>query len=75
MFLKYFHPDELLALLRHQRDALMFVQKVCRGFIARHRYRALRRQKKTQAEQVTALLTAAEVSVVMITLLVITRCL
>lgn len=37
VFLKYYHGDQLSALVRKRRRALLFVENVCRGHIARVR--------------------------------------
>eukprot|EP00052_Salpingoeca_macrocollata_P017135 m.138842 g.138842 ORF g.138842 m.138842 type:complete len:1065 (-) comp20285_c0_seq3:49-3243(-) len=60
VFLKYYHTDELLILVRKRRDALMFVQNVLRGFIARQRYVKVRALSAQQKTMVQALLAQAE---------------
>eukprot|EP00039_Didymoeca_costata_P021881 m.3158 g.3158 ORF g.3158 m.3158 type:complete len:1082 (-) comp2700_c0_seq1:73-3318(-) len=51
VFMKYYHLEQITALLRKQQQARLFVEKVCRGFIARHRYKQIlaAKEKQTQA--------------------------
>ncbi|EGD77364.1 myosin X [Salpingoeca rosetta] len=61
VFLKYNHIDELQLAMRKHAEALRFVRKVCKGFIARVRYRAILAAKRETLDAVAALLTACEV--------------
>eukprot|EP00053_Salpingoeca_punica_P016252 m.152537 g.152537 ORF g.152537 m.152537 type:complete len:1052 (-) comp16919_c0_seq1:355-3510(-) len=60
VFLKYFHTDQLLSVMRVHRKAYMFVQKVCRGHIARVRYRKMKRGVTQQKSVVKAAFTMLE---------------
>jgi hypothetical protein len=38
VFLKYYHTEQLVAILRKHRSAYLVVERVCRGFIDRQRF-------------------------------------
>jgi hypothetical protein len=57
---RYFHPEQLTAALRKQREAQTFVKRACRGLICRVRYRHLLKQKAAQTALVQAVLGVVE---------------
>ena len=71
VFLKYHHTDELQVAVRKHAEALTFVRKVCKGFIARHRFKALVSAKESTVDAVANLLTRAEVMVMMVVVVVV----
>mmetsp|Transcript_6068 Transcript_6068/g.15483 ORF Transcript_6068/g.15483 Transcript_6068/m.15483 type:complete len:1057 (+) Transcript_6068:245-3415(+) len=60
IFMKYHHPEALTAALRKQRKARQFVERVCRGFVCRVRYRHLLEQKAEQTVFVQGFFQGAE---------------
>lgn len=61
VFLRYFHMDKLLAQLKKEANALRFVRKVVRGFIARYHYRSLLAALAEQHSAVAAFIQLCEV--------------
>lgn len=54
VFLKYFHVEQLSALVRKQRAAHNFIKKVAKAFVARWRYRKIKAAKVVLLEAVSA---------------------
>ena len=52
VFLKHYHTEKLNALRRKNREAQLFVDKVCRGHIARIRYKKVKAAKVAQDKAV-----------------------
>jgi myosin-3 len=60
VFLKHFHAEQLAGVLRQHRQAYIFVEKVCRGFIARQRFRVIIAAKRKMDADIAAMLKSCE---------------
>eukprot|EP01147_Barroeca_monosierra_P005699 gene5699-7252_t len=62
VFIKYIEFEKLQFALRKHANALAFVRKVVKGFIARYKYRSILLQKKDTVERVSVFLSFCEQS-------------
>ena len=54
MFMKHYHAENLTNILRKHREALIFMQKITKGFIARKQFKVILAAKRAQDELVRA---------------------
>jgi myosin-3 len=59
VFLKYYHVEQLTAVRKKHTDALVFIEKVCRGFICRVRYRTIKANLAKQTAAIASMITFA----------------
>lgn len=50
--MKYYHPDQLAALVRKHHHAKKFVERACRGLVCRVRYRKMLEAKALQVDNI-----------------------
>lgn len=60
VFMKYYHADMLHSIAAYHAEALLFIQKIVRGHVAREQYKPLRQQARKQKMKTTEFFTFLE---------------